>query len=76
MQSGRLIQIVTCAFGMHDAATPLSSGYRTLLDGLHEAEIIAMHDFALKQIGDRRDTNMRVRADLNPFTGRNSAGPI
>ena len=56
---------------MHNAAPRRHQIHRTRLNALHLAQTIAMHHRALKQIRNRRQTNMRMRPHVMVRTGRN-----
>ena len=54
---------------MHHSASRRHQVDCTALDRLHETEIISVHDLAFEQVSDRRNTDVRMRPNLDALTG-------
>jgi hypothetical protein len=70
-----LAQVFRRAFGMRDAAPGGHPVYVAWMYRLHRAERIAMQYRAFEQIGDRRQTDMRMRPHGNALFRREGRRP-
>ncbi len=61
---------VRCALGMRDAAPRRHQVHRTGLDFLDVALAVAVHDAAVKEIGDSGKPDMRMRAHVHALAGQ------
>ena len=61
VQPRSLVQVVACTFRVDDAAPGRHQVHGTRVYRLYESEAVAVHDFTLEQVGDRRESDVRMR---------------
>src|SRR5512147_1552411 len=60
---------------MYDAVTRGHPVYVTRGDPLHAAKAVAVQERALEEIGDRGQSDVRMRSHVDPCAGRKGRGP-
>src|SRR5690606_29289456 len=58
------------ALRVHDAAAGGHPVHLAGLDGLHAAQAVAVQDLPFEEVGDGREPDVRMRADVETLAGR------
>ncbi len=75
VESGVLIEVGAGALGVHDSTARRHQVDRTRGDRLHDAQAVAMNDLTGEKVGDRGQTDMRVRTHGDTLAGREFRRP-
>ncbi len=69
MQSGSFIEIVTGTLRMCDSTPGCHEVNGTGLNGLYVTQVVAVHDLSFEEVGNGRETYVRMRAHGDAFSG-------